>query len=277
MWQSPPLKISQPEQATCHNPPLTKLTNQILPPAAANLCRPPSQLRANLHREHTATSLTHQPWKLPPLRSPHLRAPEHRDAAPPFSPPHLLRRAHHDNTIFTPPRGLLRDPHDSAAHNHDAPSPAPVPPPPRSSSSLAPPDRAVTTCPAAPSSREPVPPPSPHQLYGLRTPQLQHTHLLAAPPPSSSIRGRHRASRTIFTTTAAPPRRATSPEKKPEQPPSAAQPGRKEEGAETLILESVLCATRQRLIGHSNWSTGQLWSTGQSQQSTLVKTANMVK
>ena len=31
MWQSPPLKISQPEQATCHNPLLTKLTTQILP------------------------------------------------------------------------------------------------------------------------------------------------------------------------------------------------------------------------------------------------------
>jgi len=31
MWQSPPFKISQPEQATCHNPPLTKLTSQILP------------------------------------------------------------------------------------------------------------------------------------------------------------------------------------------------------------------------------------------------------
>ena len=41
--------------------------------------------------------------------------------------------------------------------------------------------------------------------------------------------------------------------------------------------ERVLCATCQRLIGQSNWSTGQLWSTGQSQQSTLVKTANMVK
>ena len=31
MWQSPPFKISQPEQDTCHNPPLTKLTSQILP------------------------------------------------------------------------------------------------------------------------------------------------------------------------------------------------------------------------------------------------------
>jgi len=31
MWQSPPFKISQQEQATCHNPPLTKLTSQILP------------------------------------------------------------------------------------------------------------------------------------------------------------------------------------------------------------------------------------------------------
>jgi len=49
--------------------------------------------------------------------------------------------------------------------------------------------------------------------------------------------------------------------------------------SETLILEreSALCATCQHLIGQSNWSTGQLWSTGQSQQSTLVKTANMVK
>jgi len=31
MWQSPPFNISQPEQDTCHNPPLTKLTTQILP------------------------------------------------------------------------------------------------------------------------------------------------------------------------------------------------------------------------------------------------------
>jgi len=31
MWQSAPFKIGQPEQATCHNPPLTKLTSQILP------------------------------------------------------------------------------------------------------------------------------------------------------------------------------------------------------------------------------------------------------
>ena len=31
MWQSPPFQISQPKQATCHNPPLTKLTSQILP------------------------------------------------------------------------------------------------------------------------------------------------------------------------------------------------------------------------------------------------------
>jgi len=45
----------------------------------------------------------------------------------------------------------------------------------------------------------------------------------------------------------------------------------------SLERESALCATCQHLIGQSNWSTGQLWSTGQSQQSTLVKTANMVK
>ena len=31
MWQSPPFKSSQPYADTCHNPPLTKLTSQILP------------------------------------------------------------------------------------------------------------------------------------------------------------------------------------------------------------------------------------------------------
>jgi len=31
MWQSPPFKSGQPYADTCHNPPLTKLTNQILP------------------------------------------------------------------------------------------------------------------------------------------------------------------------------------------------------------------------------------------------------
>ena len=41
--------------------------------------------------------------------------------------------------------------------------------------------------------------------------------------------------------------------------------------------ERKCTATCQHLIRQSNWSTGQLWSTGQSQQSTLVKTANMVK
>jgi len=40
MWQSPPLKISQPEQATCHNPTLTKLTNQILPRHHLHLPKP---------------------------------------------------------------------------------------------------------------------------------------------------------------------------------------------------------------------------------------------
>jgi len=33
----------------------------------------------------------------------------------------------------------------------------------------------------------------------------------------------------------------------------------------------------QAAIGQSNWSTGQHWSTGKIQQSTLVKTAKMVK
>jgi len=46
---------------------------------------------------------------------------------------------------------------------------------------------------------------------------------------------------------------------------------------ETLILEREHSATCQAAIGQSNWSTGQHWSNGQSQQSTLVKTAKMVK
>jgi len=45
----------------------------------------------------------------------------------------------------------------------------------------------------------------------------------------------------------------------------------------SLKRESALYAMCQHLVGQSNWSTGQLWSTGQSQQSTLVKTAKMVK
>ena len=31
MWQSPPFKSGQPYADTCHNPPLTKMTNQTLP------------------------------------------------------------------------------------------------------------------------------------------------------------------------------------------------------------------------------------------------------
>jgi len=45
----------------------------------------------------------------------------------------------------------------------------------------------------------------------------------------------------------------------------------------SLERESALCATCQAAIGQSNWSTGQHWSTGQSQQSTLIKTEKMVK
>ena len=42
--------------------------------------------------------------------------------------------------------------------------------------------------------------------------------------------------------------------------------GRKEEGVAnpSLERESALCATCQAAIGQSNWSTSQLWSTGQS-------------
>jgi len=53
--------------------------------------------------------------------------------------------------------------------------------------------------------------------------------------------------------------------------------GRKEEGEANPNSVESLCATCQAAIGQSNWSAGQLWSNGQSQQSTLVKTAKMVK
>jgi len=41
--------------------------------------------------------------------------------------------------------------------------------------------------------------------------------------------------------------------------------------------ERICTATCQHLIGQSNWSALVNWSSGQSQQSTLVKTANIVK
>jgi len=53
--------------------------------------------------------------------------------------------------------------------------------------------------------------------------------------------------------------------------------GRKEEGGANPNSGKSLCATCQTAIGQSNWSTGELWSNGQSQQSTMVKTAKMVK
>jgi len=72
MWQSPPFKISQPEQDKCHNPPLTKLTNQILP-------------------RHHLLHLTHEILTLIFLLS----------FQPPQPPPHLLMPSHHRRPTTT--------------------------------------------------------------------------------------------------------------------------------------------------------------------------------
>ena len=91
MWQSPPLKISEPEQATCHNPTLTKLTTQILPrhhllhlthETLTLVSLPPStaaaaaisvshhgSLFSDHHRASTMAATNH----LPPWRHLHLR------------------------------------------------------------------------------------------------------------------------------------------------------------------------------------------------------------
>ena len=63
MWQSLPFKISQPEKATCRNPPLTKLTSQILP-------------------RHHLLHLTHETLTLIFLLSYH----HHGSHRPPFTP-----------------------------------------------------------------------------------------------------------------------------------------------------------------------------------------------
>jgi len=106
MWQSPLFKISQPEQATCHNPPLTKLTTQILP------------RHHLLHLTHETLTLifllSFQPPQPPPhlFMLPHHRRPAtmphlhlhvspatttHRDSA------HLLHSLHHHNSTTSSP------------------------------------------------------------------------------------------------------------------------------------------------------------------------------
>jgi len=70
--------------------------------------------------------------------------------------------------------------------------------------------------------------------------------------------------------------------KKPQQPRRHAQPREGEEcESETLILERESTLPHVKLLFDNQTSqlvnTGQHWSTGQSQQSTLVKTEKIVK
>jgi len=73
MWQSPPCKLGQPYADTCHNPPLTKITNQILP------------------HHH----LTHETLSLIFIISFHHHGSRHRQSRRQTS-------GHHSSTIFLP-------------------------------------------------------------------------------------------------------------------------------------------------------------------------------
>jgi len=99
MWQSPLFKISQPEQATCHNPPLTKLTTQILP-------------------RHHLLHLTHKTLTLIFLLS----------FQPPQSPSHLFMPPHHHRPATTPHLHLHVSPatmtHHRQAGNHRSARPS---------------------------------------------------------------------------------------------------------------------------------------------------------
>jgi len=89
MWQSPPFKISQPEQATCHNPCTNKLSNGRVPrhhlhlqnrnpnfpPHRTTIFSPPSSIDAATVRSKTwtvgSTNLHHRAfvagkWQLQP-------------------------------------------------------------------------------------------------------------------------------------------------------------------------------------------------------------------
>ena len=80
IWQSPTLKISQPEQDTCYNPPLTKLTNQILP------------RHHLLHLTHETLTLIFLLSFQPPQLPPHLSMPPHHRR--PATTTHQRRRPH---------------------------------------------------------------------------------------------------------------------------------------------------------------------------------------
>jgi len=82
--------------------------------------------------------------------------------------------------------------------------------------------------------------------------------------------------RAIITTAAVSENEQWQPPRSPEQHQNLApsrlcrqlrNQGRKEEGGANPNFGESLCVTCQAAIGQSNWSTGQHWSNGQSQQS----------
>ena len=153
MWQSPPLKISKPEQATCHNPPLTQLTTQILP-------------------HHHLLHLTHETLTLIFFLS----------FQPPQPPPHLFIPPHHHRPATTPHLHLHVSPAttDRAAFHHHRNSTMPPLSFPQPSRTIAAPPRQPSS-PFAQLQRASVAP-SPQQRQPpclhlhLREPALQHHH-----------------------------------------------------------------------------------------------------
>jgi len=90
MWQSPPFKSSQPYADTCHNPPLTKLTSQILP------------RHHLLHRTHETLTLAATMTSRRRLRPPqfhHLPSRRWSYEPAPFS---IFFAASHRSTIILP-------------------------------------------------------------------------------------------------------------------------------------------------------------------------------
>ncbi|QCE10297.1 hypothetical protein DEO72_LG10g1525 [Vigna unguiculata] len=124
-----------------------------------------------------------------------------------------------------------------------------------------------------------LPPPLTHAIAEKRTREETPTHICFSHHNSSLRRRRRRAS-----ITAASPSHTVHQNNSHHARQSSHvvtlhavthSQGRKEEGAALVWREKVHSAPRVRLLLDSQ--TGQHWSTGQSQQSTLVKTAKMVK
>ncbi|QCD87211.1 hypothetical protein DEO72_LG3g1745 [Vigna unguiculata] len=112
----------------------------------------------------------------------------------------------------------------------------------------------------------------------------QRSIRVAPSPPSartSAVTHSTRVSRSSAAAMVAPvppfplqqPSRPSSPQFRRVSTPMASAPDRRRRARRSIVAGEEEKASRH--CRQSNWSTGQLWSTGQSQQSTLVKTANI--